>query len=68
MLIPIIMIVLSLILSYSSIKWVNSIAAGGLFIFNLLGLPTYPGTYDKLLIVVGLGFNVLTIWYAWNWI
>ena len=65
MLIPIVMSVLSLILSYPLIKWVNIIAAGGLFIFNLVGLPTYSGTYDKFLIIVGLGFNVLTIWYAW---
>jgi len=38
------------------------------FGFNLIGLPTYPSAYDKFLIVVGLGFNVLTVWYAWKWV
>ena len=32
--------------------------------FNLIGLPTYPSAYDKFLIVVGLGFNFMTVWYA----
>jgi hypothetical protein len=68
MLIPIIMVVLSLTLTYPVIRWVNIIAAVGLFLFNVVGLPTYPGAYDKFLIVVGLGFNVLTVWYAWKWV
>lgn len=67
-LIPIAMIVLSLIMTYPSIKWLNIIAAIGLFIFNLFGLATYPRAYYKFLIIVGLGFNVPSIWYAWNWI
>ena len=68
MLIPIVMVVLSLTLSYPSIRWVCIVAAGFLFVFNIAGLPTYPGAYDKFLIVVGLGFNVLTVWYAWIWV
>ena len=43
------------------------IAAAGLFGVNLIGLPTYPSLYDRFLIVVGLGFNVLAFWTAWNW-
>jgi len=39
-----------------------------LFGVNLIGLPSYPGAYDKFLIIVGLVFNVLTVWYAWKWI
>ncbi len=27
----------------------------------------YLGMYDKFLIVVGLVFNALTVWYAWKW-
>ena len=38
------------------------------FLFNLVGLPTYPSAYDKFLLVVGLVFNVLTVWYAWKWV
>ena len=43
------------------------VAAILLFGFNVIGLPTYPSAYDKFLIVVGLVFNVVTVWYAWNW-
>ena len=67
MLIPIVMLFLSLTLTYPLIQWVNIIVAIFLFGFNLIGLPTYPGAYDKFLIIVGLVFNVLTIWYAWIW-
>ena len=68
MLLPIVMLVLSLTLTFPAIRWVNIIVAISLFIFNLVGLPGYPGAYDKFLIVVGLGFNLLTVYYAWNWV
>lgn len=68
MLIPIVMIILSLTLDYPLNRWANIIVAAGFFVFNLFGLPTYPSAYDKFLIIVGLGFNVLTIGYAWNWV
>ena len=68
MVIPIVMIVLSLILPQPVNRWANLIVAGFFFVFNIIGLPTYPSAYDKFLIVVGLGFNLLTVWYAWNWV
>ena len=68
MLIPIVMVVLSLTLKYPLIRWVTIIAAIILFVFNLIGLPTYPSAYDKFLIIVGLVFNGLTVWYAWKWV
>jgi hypothetical protein len=68
MLIPIVMVVLSLTLSYPTIRWISIILAGFLFVFNIAGLPTYPGFYDKFLIIFGLVFNILIIWYAWTWI
>jgi len=68
MLIPIVMLFLSLTLTYPMVRWVNIIVAIFLFGFNLIGLPGYPGAYDKFLIIVGLVFNVLTVWYAWNWV
>jgi len=67
MLIPIVMVVLNLTLKYPAIRWANIIVAAAFFIFNLIGLPGYPGAYDKFLIVVGLVFNVMTVWYAWKW-
>ncbi len=68
MLLPIVMLFLSLTLTYPLIRWVNIIVAISLLGFNLIGLPGYPGAYDKFLIIVGLVFNALTVWYAWNWV
>ncbi len=68
MLIPIVMVVLTLTLKYPAIRWVSIVAAIFLLGFNLIGLPGYPGAYDKFLIIVGFVFNGLTVWYAWNWV
>jgi hypothetical protein len=68
MVIPIIMIVLSLTLPHKVNRWANIIVPIFFFVFNLIGLPTYPSAYDKFLIVVGLVFNALTVWYAWRWV
>src|SRR2546427_11798461 len=50
-----------------SCEWANIIVAIVFLGFNLIGLPGYPSAYDKFLIIVGLVFNVLTVWYAWQW-
>ena len=68
MLIPILMVVLTVFLPPQANRWANIIVAGFFFLFNLVGLPTYPSAYDKFLIVVGLVFNLLTIWLAWGWV
>jgi hypothetical protein len=68
MLIPILMVVLSLVLPHDVNRWVNIIAAVFFFLFNLVGLPTYPSAYDKFLLLVSLGFNVMTVLTAWNWV
>lgn len=67
MLIPIVMVVLSLRLSYPAIRWANVLAAIFLVLFNLVGLP-YPGAYDNFLIVFGFLFNGLIVRYAWTWV
>jgi hypothetical protein len=67
MLIPILMVLLSLILPYEVNRWASMIVSVFFFLFNLAGLPTYPSAYDRFLIVVGLVFNILIVWYAWNW-
>ena len=68
MLIPILMVLLSLILPQPVSRWVNISVAVFFFLFNLVGLPTYPSMYDKFLIAVSLVFNVATVWYAWTWV
>lgn len=65
--VPIAMVVLSLTLDYPVARWANIIIAILLFGFNLIGLPTYPSAYDKFLIVVGLVWNAVTVWYTWKW-
>lgn len=67
MVLPIIMIVLTLTLGQPANRWLNIIVAVFFFLFNLVALPTYPSWYDRFLLVVSLGFNVMTVWYAWNW-
>jgi cytochrome bd-type quinol oxidase subunit 2 len=67
MLMPILMVFLSLMLKRKANRWANIIVAVFFFLFNAVGLPTYPSVYDQFLIVVGLVFNVLTVWYAWKW-
>lgn len=67
MVIPIVMIVLTLFLPQGVNRWANIIAAGFFVVFNLVGLPTYPGAYDKFLLVVSMIFNGVTIYTAWQW-
>ncbi|MGB2965177.1 MAG: DUF6326 family protein [Anaerolineales bacterium] len=64
---PIIMVFLSLTLNYKTNRWMNLILAILFLAINLIGLPGYPSYYDQFLIVVGLVFNLVTIWYAWKW-
>jgi hypothetical protein len=67
MTIPIIMIVLSLTLNFSLNRRLNIIVAGFWIIFNLISIQGYPA-YNKFLLVISMGFNVLTVWYAWKWV
>ena len=67
MLTPILMVFLTLVLPQPASRWANIIVAAFFFLFNLVGLPTYPSLYDKFLLAVSMGFNVVTSWYAWNW-
>ena len=68
MVIPVVMVFLSLRLNHPVNRWANIIVAIIFLGFNLIGLPTYPSAHDKFLIIVGLVFNALTVWYAWMWI
>lgn len=65
--IPAAMVFLSLALPYKVKRWANIILPMFFFIFNAIGLPTYPSLYDRFLSVVGLLFNLLTLWHAWRW-
>lgn len=67
MLTPILMVFFTLVLPQPVSRWANIIVAAFFFLFNLVGLPTYPPLFDKFLLAVSMVFNVVTIWYAWNW-
>jgi hypothetical protein len=66
MLIPIVMVVVSLTLSFPVVKWLSIGLAIFLVLFNLVGLP-YPRLFDNLLIGFSFVFNVLIVWQAWTW-
>jgi hypothetical protein len=68
MVIPIMMVVLSLVLPHNANRWANIIVAVFWFLFNLVGLPSYQGHYDKFLLVISMVFNLVTVWYAWRWV
>ncbi len=67
MTIPVVMLFLSLTLKYKANRWANIIVGIFFIVLNLIGLPSYPWGYDKFLIIVGLVFNILIVWYAWKW-
>ena len=67
MLMPILMVFLTLVLPQPVSRWANIGVAVFFFLFNLLGLPTYPSLYDKFLLAASLVFNGITVWYAWKW-
>lgn len=67
MMTPVLMVFFSLVLPQPVARWANIIVAAFFFLFNLVGLPTYPPLFDKFLLAVSMGFNAATIWYAWNW-
>ena len=68
MLIPILMVLLSLLLPDQPNRWVNIVVAVIFFLFNAVGLPGYPGIYDKVLLAVSLVMNVMVVWFAWKWV
>ena len=68
MTIPVVMIILSLTLNYPVNRWANIIVAILFFVYTLNGVRMYPSAYDRFLLIVSLGVNALTVWYAWKWV
>jgi hypothetical protein len=67
MMIPVAMVFLSLTLKDKANRWANIII--GIFFtgYGLIGLPAYTTAYDQFLIIVGLVFTALIVWYAYKW-
>ena len=69
MLIPILMVILSLTLPYLMNRWTNIIVGIVFILFNVVTLvDSYESVFDNFLLIVGIGLNVMTVLYAWNWI
>ena len=68
MLIPILMVLLSILLPHQANRWVNIVVAVIFFLFNAVGIPGYPGIYDKVLLSVSLVMNLMVVWFAWRWV
>lgn len=66
MLIPISMVFLSLVLPARVNRWANTAVAIAFFLFVLVNIGSYPGAYDKFLLVVSLVFNGVTLLVAWR--
>lgn len=67
MLIPIAMILVSLLAPAAPLRWVAIIVSIALVVFNLMGLSSYQGFYDKMLLVVSFAVNGVIVWIAWAW-
>jgi hypothetical protein len=66
MIIPIIMIVLTLLLDDFACRWANIIVAIIYFGFNLFSIRGYA-IYEKFTLIVFMGFNLATVYFAWTW-
>lgn len=64
MCLPIVMVIASLTLEPTYSRVANIGLSAFFCIFNLSSLRTYPGWYDRFMLLVSMGFNLLTIWYA----
>ncbi len=67
MVIPVVMVVLSMTLNYPVNRWANIILAVVFLGFNLISLSGYS-PFDIFLLIVSMGFNLMTVWYAWKWV
>lgn len=67
MLIPIAMILVSLMVPVGPLKWIAIIVSIALIVFNVMGLASYRGFYDKMLLFVSFLVNGLIVWIAWVW-
>ncbi|GAB3598928.1 hypothetical protein [Microbacterium tumbae] len=67
MLVPIAMILVSLLAPAGPLKWISIIVSIALVVFNAMGLASYQGFSDKMLLVVSFLVNALIVWIAWIW-
>lgn len=64
---PIAMAILSLLLPLGISQPISMVVAIFWLLFNAVGLPSYPGWYDRFLLGVSLVITLLIILYSGNW-
>lgn len=67
MLVPIMMALVTAFAPDGIVKWTGIAASVLLLGINAAGIHTYASLYDRLLILVSLAVNLLTIAAAWTW-
>lgn len=67
MLVPILMALVTAFAPDGIVKWTGIAASVLLLGINAAGVHTYASLYDRLLILVSLAVNLLTIAAAWTW-
>lgn len=67
LLIPTLMVFGSLVLPQRIGRALNIVVAVLFFGFVLVDMGSFPGIYDRFLLIVSLAFNVVTVGIAWNW-
>jgi len=54
--------------SGNAVAVIAAVVAVIFFLFNAVGIPGYPGIYDKFLLSVSLIMNAMVVWFAWRWV
>ncbi|MGO2111327.1 MAG: hypothetical protein ACTH31_06915 [Pseudoclavibacter sp.] len=66
MLIPIAMILVTLLVPVTPLRWITIVLSIGFVIFNVMGLP-YKGFFDNMLLIISFALNAFIVWMAWSW-
>ncbi len=48
-------------------KWSGIVGAIILFVINIVGVESYSGLFDRVLIVLSLKLNLFTVVWTWLW-
>lgn len=67
MLIPVLLALGMVFLPRGFARWAGIIGSLLLFIVNIIGVASYSGLFDRVLIVLSLALNAFTAVWTWLW-
>lgn len=67
MLIPVLLALGMVFLPRGFARWAGIIGSLLLFIVNIIGVASYSGLFDRVLIVISLALNAFTAVWTWLW-